>query len=203
MLTRRNALLCLGAATLPTRAWAQNYPQRPVHIIVAYPAGGAIDMTARLLGEGLSKQIGQAIVVENRSGANGLIGLKFVFRAEPNGYTVALTGASNVTAGPHLRAATFDPLTMKHITRLVKSAFELAVSKNLPVSSVAEFIELARRRELAYASAGIGSSHHLTGELFRMRTEAKLLHVPYRGSGPAVQDLIAGVVGCGVREILR
>jgi len=194
MLTRRNALLCFGAAALPTRLWAQDYPQRAVHIIVAYPAGGAIDMTARLLGEGLARRMGQSIIVENRSGANGQIGLEAVFRADPDGYMLALTGASNMTAGPHMRAAGFDPLAMKQITRLVKAPLTLAVSKSLPVNNVAEFIALARERELTYASAGIGSSHHLTGELFRMRTGTKLLHVPYRGSGPAVQDLVGGIV---------
>lgn len=195
MLTRRNAVLGLVAASMPhSRAFAASYPERPVHIIVAYPAGGAIDMTARLLGEKLSKTIGQSVVVENRAGANGLIGLEAVFRANPDGYTLALTGASNVSAGPHLRPASFEALSMRHITRLVKAPLTLAVKKDLPVNNVAEFIELARSRELTYASAGIGSSHHLTGELFRLRTDTKLLHVPYRGTGPAVQDLVAGVV---------
>lgn len=196
MLTRRNALLCLAATVVPNSRVlsAEPYPQRPVHIIVAYPAGGAIDMTGRLLGERLSKGLGRNVIVENRSGANGQIGLEVVYRADPDGYTLALTGASNVSAGPHLRPASFDALAMRHITRLVRAPLTLAVKKDLPVNSVAEFIALARNRELTYASAGIGSSHHLTGELFRLRTNTKLLHVPYRGSGPAVQDLIAGVV---------
>jgi tripartite-type tricarboxylate transporter receptor subunit TctC len=194
MLNRRYALIGLASLAVPRTAWSQTYPTRPIHIIVGYPAGGAIDMTARLLADGLQKRLGQTVVVENRSGANGAVGLEAVYRAEPDGYTIALDGASNVSAGPHLKAATFDPLAMKHITRLVKAPLTLAVSNKLPVSTVAEFIDLARSKELTFGSAGIGSSHHLTGELFRMRTGCKLLHVPYKGSGPAVQDLIAGVI---------
>lgn len=195
MINRRQALCGIAASALfPTFAKADQYPSRLIQLIVGYPAGGAIDLTARALAEGLSKEVKQNVVVDNRAGANGQIGLEAVFRASPDGYVLALAGASNVTAGAHLRPLTFNALDMEHVTRLVKAPLTLAVKKDLPVSNVAEFIELAKKKELTFASAGVGSSHHLTGELFRIRTGTKLLHVPYKGSGPAVQDLVAGVV---------
>jgi len=195
MLTRRNALLFMAASSaLPSGVRAQSPATRPMTIIVPYPAGGSIDLTGRLLADRLRTIQGQSMVIDNRSGANGLVGMEVGFRSEPNGLTLTITGASPVSAGAHLRPANFDVLGFREITRLVKSPLVLAVRKDLPVSTVAEFIALARKQELTYASAGIGSSHHLTGELFRQMTDTKLEHVPYRGSGPAINDLVAGTV---------
>ena len=127
MLDRRHVLIGLGAVAAPRLAWSDTYPSKPIRVVVGYPAGGAIDMTARMAAEGLRKRTGQTVVVENRAGANGAVGLEAVYRAEPDGYTIAVAGASNVSAGPHLKAMTFDPLTMMPITRLVKAPLTLAV----------------------------------------------------------------------------
>jgi tripartite-type tricarboxylate transporter receptor subunit TctC len=193
-MSRRCLLLAAAAVSFAGLANAQGYPNRAIRIIVPYPAGGALDLTARLLGEKLGKDLGQTIVIENRSGANGTVGLQAVYQAEPDGYTLALTGASNIAAGPHLQQMSFDVQKMRHITRLVRTPLTVAVRKDLPVQDLKEFIELAKKQELRYSSAGVGSSHHLTAEMFRQKTGVQLQHVPYRGSNPAVTDLIAGVV---------
>ncbi|MDB5770094.1 MAG: hypothetical protein JWM42_468 [Burkholderia sp.] len=199
MTTRREVVIGAGlaglAALLPIgSARAQGYPKRSITVVVGYPPGGAIDFTARLFADGLHKKVNQSVIVDNRAGANGLIGLQLVSRAEPDGYTLALAGASNVTAGPHLQPTAFNPLEMEHISRLVKAPLTLAVRNNFPARTVAEFIEYAKKNEVTFGSAGVGSSHHLTGELFRLRTNTKLLHVPYKGSGPMLNDLMSGEI---------
>jgi tripartite-type tricarboxylate transporter receptor subunit TctC len=193
-MSRRSLLLAAGLASVAAFAHAQDYPNRAIKIIVPYPAGGALDLTARLLGEKLGRDLGQTVVIENRSGANGTVGLQAVFQSAPDGYTLALTGASNIAAGPHLQQMSFDPTKIRHITRLVRTPLTVAVRKDLPAQDLKEFIELGKKQELRYSSAGVGSSHHLTAEMFRQKTGVQLQHVPYRGTNPAVTDLIAGVV---------
>jgi tripartite-type tricarboxylate transporter receptor subunit TctC len=198
-MTSRRSVLQVGAAVLTgacsvSNVFAQSYPTRVVKIIVPYPAGGGVDLTGRVLAEALSKRLGQSVIVENRAGANGMIGMEAVFRAEPDGYTLALTGASSVSAGPHLAPIKFDPVQMEHITRLVKLPLTLAVRNDFPAKNIAEFIEYARANTVNYGSAGVGSSQHLTAEMFRLKTQTKLNHVPYKGSGPLLTDLMAGVI---------
>ena len=180
------------AATRPTAA--QNFPSRPIKIIVPFPPGGGVDLTARLLMEPLSKELGQTIVVENKGGAGGIIGVEAMSHAPADGYTLALTGVGTLTAGPHLRKMPYDPMALSHITRLVRMPFIVAVRNDLPAKTLPEFMELARKSEIRWASGGIGTSQHLGGELFVQMSGVKMTHVPYRGTGPALNDLAAGVV---------
>ena len=193
---RRRGLLA-AALALPSLARAEGkYPERPIKIIVPFPPGGGVDLTARLLMEPLSKELGQTIVVDNKGGAGGLIGITAMVQAPPDGYTVAVTGVSSMSAGPHLRGdkLPFDPMKFAHITRLVRMPLILAVRNDLPARTLPEFMDLARRTEIRWASGGIGTSQHLAGELFTQMSGLKMVHVPYRGTGPALNDLAAGIV---------
>ena len=192
-MTRRSILI--AGLALPFAAHAQGkYPDRPIKIIVPFPPGGGVDLTARLLMEPLSKELGQPIVIENKSGAGGIIGVEAMSHAPPDGYTLALTGVGTLTAGPHLRKMPYDPMALSHITRLVRMPFIVAVRNDLPARTLPEFMELAKRQELRWASGGIGTSQHLAGELFTQMSGLKMIHVPYRGTGPALNDLAAGIV---------
>lgn len=182
---------------MPLAAHAQGkYPDRPIKIIVPYPPGGGVDLTARLLMEPLSRELGQPIVIENKGGAGGLIGVEAMSHAPPDGYTLSLTGVSTLSAGPHLRAGKmpFDAMALAHITRLVRMPLILAVRNDLPAKTLPEYLALAKRTEIRWASGGIGTSQHLAGELFAQMTGLKMIHVPYRGTGPALNDLAAGIV---------
>jgi tripartite-type tricarboxylate transporter receptor subunit TctC len=177
-------------------AFAQGkYPERPIKMIVPFPPGGGVDLTARLMMEPLSRELGQTIVIENKGGAGGLIGVEAMARAAPDGYTLSLTGAGTLTAGPHLRTRMpYDPMALTQITRLVRMPFILAVRNDLPARTLQEFMDLAQKQELRWASGGIGTSQHLAGELFTQMSGLKMIHVPYRGTGPALNDLAAGIV---------
>ena len=189
------ALAIPVAASGPTRAQGK-YPERPIKIIVPFPPGGGVDLTARLLMEPLSKELGQTIVIENKGGAGGLIGVTAMAQSAPDGYTLAVTGVSSMSAGPHLRGdkLPFDPMKFAHITRLVRMPLILAVKNDLPARTLPEFMQLASRTEIRWASGGIGTSQHLAGELFAQMSGLKMVHVPYRGTGPALNDLAGGVV---------
>jgi tripartite-type tricarboxylate transporter receptor subunit TctC len=193
---RRRGLLA-GALALPALTRAQGkYPERPIKIIVPFPPGGGVDLTARLLMEPLSKELGQTIVVDNKGGAGGLIGITAMAQSAPDGYTIAVTGVSSMSAGPHLRGdkLPFDPMKFSHITRLVRMPLILAVRNELPAKTLPEFMALAKTTEIRWASGGIGTSQHLAGELFTQMSGLKMVHVPYRGTGPALNDLAAGIV---------
>jgi tripartite-type tricarboxylate transporter receptor subunit TctC len=199
--TRRQLLgqLLVSALVSPFIARAASaqakYPERPIKIIVPFPPGGGVDLTARLMMEPLSKELGQTIVIENKGGAGGIIGVEAMSHAAPDGYTLSLTGAGTLTAGPHLRTKMpYDPMALTQITRLVRMPFILAVRNDLPAKTLPEFMELAKKQELRWASGGIGTSQHLAGELFTQMSGLKMIHVPYRGTGPALNDLAAGIV---------
>ena len=198
-INRRNLLIAGLAlpAFAPMAVRAQGkYPDRPIKIIVPYPPGGGVDLTARLLMEPLSKELGQPIVIENKGGAGGLIGVEAMSHAPPDGYTLSLTCVSTLSAGPHLRGnkMPFDPMALAHITRLVRMPLIVAVRNDLPAKTLPEFMALAKRTEIRWASGGIGTSQHLAGELFVQMSALKMIHVPYRGTGPALNDLSAGIV---------
>jgi tripartite-type tricarboxylate transporter receptor subunit TctC len=195
--SRRSLLMAaLALPALARRVSAQGkYPDRPIRIIVPFPPGGGVDLTARLLMEPLAKELGQPVMVENKGGAGGLIGVEAMSHAAADGYTLALCGAGTITAGPHLRTKLpFDPMALAHITRLVRMPFIVAVRNDLPARTLPEFMALAARSELRWASGGIGTSQHLAGELFVQMSGLKMVHVPYRGTGPALNDLSAGIV---------
>ena len=156
MSTTRRSVLIAGLA-LPFAAHAQaKFPDRPIKIIVPFPPGGGVDMTARLLMEPLSKELGQPIIVENKGGAGGIIGVEAMSHAPPDGYTLSLTGVGTLTAGPHLRKMPYDPMALSQITRLVRMPFIVAVRNDLPAKTLPEFMDLARRQEIRWASGGIG-----------------------------------------------
>ena len=195
-ITRRAAI---AGALLPfaARAQAPEWPSRPVRFIVPYPPGGPTDIMGRIVAQAVQGPLGQPFVVENRAGANGLIGSEQAARAAPDGSTFLVNASAQVIV-PHLTPnmpidvlADFAP-----VTNIAAVPLWLVVNPALPVRSVAEFIAYARANpgRIAYASSSQGGAPHLAGELFKLMTGTDLVHVPYRGSGPAGQDLIAGTV---------
>jgi tripartite-type tricarboxylate transporter receptor subunit TctC len=172
------------------------FPSRALSLIVPIPPGGAPDIAARVLAEKLSQALGQAVVVENRAGANGNIASELVAKAPPDGHTMGLLADSQIAINPHLYGRM--PLdTLRDLTPIqtvASNQFVLAVNAQLPVKSFQEFIELAKRSDppLAYASGGNGSQHHLTMEMLKQRAGINLLHVPYKGGAPAATATVAG-----------
>ena len=200
--TRRQVLKAAAAAVaLPAFArpgFAQTYPSRPIRMNVGFPPGGAADIVARLVGQGLSVRLGQPVVIENRPGSGGNVAGEATARAAPDGYTL-MHGPDNLfMANPHLYAKmTFDPLKdLVPIASLTANQLLLAVHPSVPANSLREFVELARRTKppLFYASIGNGSQHHLAMEILKQHVGIDLTHVPYRGGGPAGIGLLAGEV---------
>jgi tripartite-type tricarboxylate transporter receptor subunit TctC len=199
-LRRRQFLhLAAGAAALPTLsriARAQAYPTRPVHLIVGYPAGGVIDIYARLMGQWLSEQLGQSFIVENRPGAAGTIAVDSVVRSPPDGYTLLLTSANDAYN------ESLYPVRFKYIRDIAPVASialtpsVMEVNPSFPAMTVPEFIAYAKANpgKLNYASGGVGTIQHVCGELFKIMAGVNMVHVPYRGGAPAIADLLAGQV---------
>lgn len=178
-------------------AYAQaSYPTHAVQLVVTVPPGGAADFVARLVGAKLSDALGQSVVVSNRAGAGGTTAAAQIAKADPDGYTLLENTITTHGIGPHVYAhLPYDPVKdFAPVILLVKLPLILAVSSEVPVKSVADIIALARQKpgELSFSSSGSGGAPHLSGELFKSLTGTNLLHVPYRGSGPAVIDLAAG-----------
>jgi tripartite-type tricarboxylate transporter receptor subunit TctC len=197
---RRFLHLSAGAAALPALshiARAQAYPTIPVRIIVGFSAGGAGDILARLMGQWLSERLGQQFIIENRPGAGGNIGAEAVVRARPDGYTLLLALTPNA-----INATLYGKLNFNFIRDIapVASIFRaphvLNVNPSVPAKTVPEFIAYAKANpgKLSMGSGGIGSTQHVSGELFKMMTGVSMVHVPYRGGAPAVADLLAGQV---------
>jgi tripartite-type tricarboxylate transporter receptor subunit TctC len=174
------------------------YPSRPVRMIVPNPPGGATDTLARLIAPSLGAALGQPVVVENRPGSNGNIAMELTAKAEPDGYTVLLAADAQIVIGPHLYARMpLDTLRdLAPVATLVNTQMLLVARPDLPVKNLQEFIEYARRAKppLAYASIGNGSQHHLVMEMLKARAHIDLLHVPFKGGGPAMQALLGGQV---------
>ena len=178
-------------------AVAQTWPAaRPVTMVVPFPPGPALDLVARLVGGKISDALGQTVVVENRSGANGTIGSSLVARATPDGYTLlAATAGTHVTAVHLMKHLPYDPLKdFAPIVAAVEPVTCLAVHSAVPVDTVEELIAYARSHpdELSYGSSGLGSVFHMMGELFNQTAGVRIKHVPYRGVAPAMQDVISG-----------
>jgi tripartite-type tricarboxylate transporter receptor subunit TctC len=178
-------------------AIAQQYPSKPVRLIVPFAPGGPADITARIVGQKLSETLGQPFIVENRAGATGTIGAELVARSTPDGYTVLVTASANVIV-PHMFAKlAFDPLKdFTPITVVLTSPLLLTVTRSLPARSVKDLVALAKARpgELSFGSSGSGSSTHLTAELLKSVTGTKITHVPYKGQGQAIADVISGQI---------
>ena len=184
--------------TIPVAAAAQDWPNRPIRFIVPYPAGGSTDVGARLIGDYLSRALGQQIVVENRSGGSGNIGFEAGARSAPDGYTV-LIAPDQVTSAPHVFKVSFDPLKdLLPVIQLSRQPVVLAVHPKLGVGALAELIALAKQRPgMSYATSGVGSQQHMAAEWFAQLAGIRLEHVPYRGGAQAINDLVAGHVMIG------
>jgi tripartite-type tricarboxylate transporter receptor subunit TctC len=199
---KRRAFLCLtaAAATLAAGerfACAQSYPARPVRIVSGFPAGGGVDITARLIGQWLSQRLGQNFIVEDRPGADGNIGTQLVMNAAPDGYTLLLAtipNAVNSTLYPNLN---FNFIRdSAPVSGIIRVPMVMLVTPSVPATTVPEFIAYAKANagKVNLASAGIGSAPHMAGELFNTMAGTKMVHVPYRGQGPALSDLLGGQV---------
>jgi tripartite-type tricarboxylate transporter receptor subunit TctC len=178
-------------------AWAQTYPARPVRIIVGFAAGGGSDINARLIGQWLSERLGQQFIIENRPGAGSNIGTETVVNARPDGYTLLLVNPANAINTTLYEKLNFNFLRdIAPVGGLSREANVMVVHPSVPARSVPEFIAYARVNpgNVNMASAGVGSGVHMAGELFKMMTGVDMQHVPYRGAGPALTDLLAGQV---------
>jgi len=200
-LPRRNFLhLAAGAAALPAVsgfAWAQAYPSRPVRWIVGFAPGGGNDIVARLMGQWLSERLGQPFIIDNRPGGGTNIATEAVVRAPADGYTLLMVGTTQA-----INATIYDKLNFNFIRDIApvasidRDALVMAVNPSVPARTVPEFIAYAKANpgKISMASAGIGSTGHMSGELFKMMTGVTTLHVPYRGIAPALNDLLGGQV---------
>ena len=190
--------VCVFLALLPAYpAAAQTYPSQPIKLIAPFPPGGSVDITARFIAEPLGSQLGTRIIIDNRSGASGNIGMDAAARAAPDGYTVVLNTIPLVTNRNLFEKVTWDPLKdFTPIGMVATSPHVLVVHNKVPARDVAELLRLARANpgKLSYASAGVGTTFHLCAEMFKDSTQTFILHVPYRGGGPALQDTLAGQV---------
>jgi tripartite-type tricarboxylate transporter receptor subunit TctC len=176
---------------------AQAYPTRPVRIVVGFAAGGAGDITARLIGQWLSERFGQQFIVENRPGAGGNIGAEAVVRAPPDGYTLLLAAAPNAINATLYGNLNFNFIRdIAPVASFASGASVMVVNPSVPARTVPEFIAYAKANpgKINMASQGVGSTGHVSGELFKMMTGVNLVHVPYRGAGPALIDLLGGQV---------
>jgi len=194
------AIFFLAFTTLWAHAQspAAGYPNRPIKLIVTVPPGGAADFIARLLASKLSASMGQPVVVENKAGASGTLASDFVAKAAPDGYTLLQSSITTHGIGPHLMAKLpYDPVgSFAPVTMLASLPLIMTVNADLKVNTLAEFLALARERpgKLAFASSGNGGAPHMAGELLKVSASVDMLHAPYRGSGPAVADLVGGQV---------
>jgi tripartite-type tricarboxylate transporter receptor subunit TctC len=188
------AALLLG---ITVSAAAQSYPAGPIRIIVPFPAGGGVDTAGRLLGQKLSEAIGRPVLIDNRAGANGMIGSEMVAKAPKDGYTLMVNGANFVTSPTLYAKSLYDPIKdFEAISLLAHAPNILVVHPSLPVKNVRELIAFAKARpgDILFAGSGSGSTPHLAGELFKTQTNTKMVHVPYRGTGPAITAILSGEV---------
>jgi tripartite-type tricarboxylate transporter receptor subunit TctC len=193
----RSAAAALAAVALPRLAAAQQYPSRPVRIVAGFAAGGGVDVTARLIGQWLAERLGRSFVIENRTGAGGNVGTEAVVNAPPDGYTLLLATVPNA-----VNASLYEKLNFNFIrdtapvAGIIRVPMVMLLNPSVPAMTVAEFIAYAKANpeKVNMASAGNGSAPHMAGELFKMMAGVNLVHVPYRGQGPALSDLLGGQV---------
>jgi len=200
----KKALGAIVAVVLTAAAWtcapalAQGYPDKAITIVVPYGPGGSTDLLARSLAQRMSESMGQPVIVENRSGAGGVIGSDFVARAAPDGYTLVLgTGATHGIVKFTNKALPYDPVKdFTALTEAVEVPLVLAVHSSVPANNAKEFAEYVKKNpgKISFGSSGTGSPHHLAGELFKQVTGIDMIHVPYRGAGQAMQDLVGGQI---------
>ena len=186
-------------------AIAQDFPTRPIRLVVAFPAGGPTDFVARLLADKLKGILGQSVLIENKAGANAAIGADYVAKSEPDGYTLFFTTISAVALNPHMRAdLPYDPVRdFTPVTRIVLTTEVLVVNTKSPIKTVKELVDLAKEKNggLPMSSTGVGSLPHLALELFQQSAGIKVVHVPYRGAAPAVTDILGEQVIGGFLDL--
>ncbi len=187
----------LALCSTPSLAFEETkYPQKIITLVVPFPAGGPTDSSARIIAKALSLKLGQPIVIDNRAGAGGTVGSQFVAKANPDGYTLLWGGTSSLVMAPALyQNLGYDPIqSFSPIGIVVKGPMIIAGRGGLGPKTLSELIDFAKTHQLTFASAGTGSIGHLTGELFKERTQVSLLHIPYKGGAPALNDLLGGQV---------
>jgi len=189
-------LSSLSVAHAPIAAQAQDYPTKPIRLIVVTAAGGLMDVAARVTADNLDKVLGQRLIIENRPGSGGNIGAEAIAKAEPDGYTLGLIQLGNVAINPHVYTdMTFDPLVdLIPVAPVTTSAILVVANAKVPANDLKELIALAKQQpgKLSYGSGGAGTAPHLAGEMFKTAAGVDILHVPYRGVGPAVNDMAGG-----------
>jgi len=181
---------------LPLGAAAQAFPSKPIRIVVPFPPGGSTDLLARRIGEKLATSLGQPVVVENKPGAGGVTGADFVAKAAPDGYTLLMgvTGSNAIAASLYPKMP-YDTLKdFAPVSQVVSAPLVLAVNASSPIKTVRDYIAAAKAKPMDYGSPGNGTSMHLTGEMFDLATGTKLTHVPYKGSAPALNDMLGGTL---------
>lgn len=204
-LIRTLALALLAAVGATALAQDAGWPSRPVRLVVTFPPGGSSDAAARIVAPKLAERLGQPVVVENRPGAGGGVGLGLVAKAAPDGYTIVLASAGGLTANPSLyKKLAYDPAKdFAPITLFGTSPFVLLAGTAVPVSNVGDVLKLAQAQpgRLSYASGGNGTAMHLSGELMKSMGKAFILHIPYRGSGPALMAVLGGETQLAIADI--
>ncbi len=190
--------LCVAGIVAWQRAYAQSYPTKPVRLVIPYPAGGGTDIIMRPFVQHLAERLGQPVVIDNRGGGGGSIGMEAAARATPDGYTIVMALTAQLAVNPALyKNLPYDPVKdFTPITLFADGPYVLVVHPSLPVKSVQELVELARKRpnEITYGSAGSGSGAHLAAERLKIMTGIRMLHIPYKGGGPALTGLLSGEV---------
>ena len=196
--TARRALLALAFLGLAAGAHAQDYPSKPIRLVIPYAPGGATDILGRSIAQKLGELLGQPVIVENKGGAGGNIGADLVAKAAPDGYTLLMGTIGTHAINPSLyQKMPFDPVRdFVPVSLVLTNQLVLLVNPGVPVKTVGELVTYSQQPgvDLYFGSAGNGSSHHLSGELLKARSGLKMTHVPYKGSGPAVADLMAGQI---------
>jgi len=194
----RVAIALIAALAVVENAAAQNYPSRPVALIVGFAPGGGTDTVARVMQRKLAEYLGQTVVVENRAGAGGTIAAGVVAKADPDGYTILLATIAALAVAPHLNSKLpYNPLTdFAPLSMATVSGNVLVVHPSVQAKTLAEYVKEANSKPggMAYGTSGVGSAGHLAGELFRLTAKANLVHVPYKGGGPAMSDLLGGQI---------
>jgi tripartite-type tricarboxylate transporter receptor subunit TctC len=194
------AVLALAAGS----AFAQSYPNRPVKVIIPWPPGQATDLAARIVGDKLAQQLGQPFVMENKPGAGGSIGTEMVAKAAPDGYTLLAASSGPISIMPNLQKIPYDPLKdLAPISLIAAAPFALVVPPNFPAANAKEFVALVRANpgKYTFASSGTGATAHMFAELFNSMAQLKAVHVPYKGSAPALTDLMSGQVAYAVETV--
>lgn len=200
----RIAFVICVMLSIVTPAQAQEFPTRPITIVLPYPPGASTEQVARMVQPIMQERFKQPVVIENRPGGNGAIGTQQVARAEPDGYTILLTTNALMTIVPNIQTMPFDPLKdFVPLTTAIRGILGLAVHPSVPAKNIAEFIDYVKKnpKKVHYGTAGIGSPQHMAGLLLNQSSGIDLVHVPYKGGGPAMNDLMGGHIEAGIATV--